>query len=72
MQQQHKELGRKTAATSEEREDIRHEVQECRRAGDRKTNRRVFHWATGSEWLDIVEGSTPSKTEEKTTKIQPS
>jgi hypothetical protein len=37
------------AAASEEGEDIRQDLQEDRRAGDRKANSQVFHWATGSE-----------------------
>jgi hypothetical protein len=49
MQQWNKGPRRKTAATSEEGEDIRQDLQEDRRAGDRKANSRVFDWPTGSE-----------------------
>jgi hypothetical protein len=37
------------AATCKEGEDIRQDLQEDRRAGDRKANGRVFDWATGNE-----------------------
>jgi hypothetical protein len=49
MQQRHQEPRRKAAAASEEGEDIRQDLQEDRRAGDRKANTRVFDWAPESE-----------------------
>jgi hypothetical protein len=71
--QWNKRLRRKLAATSEEGEDIRQDLQEDSRAGDRKANSRVFDWVTGSESLDIVEGSRPSpETKKETSKAQPS
>jgi hypothetical protein len=54
-----------------EGEDIRQDLQEYRRAGNRKVNRRVFDWTKGNECLDIVEGSAPSETKEETSKAQP-
>jgi hypothetical protein len=68
MQQWNKGAWRKTAATSEEREDICQDLQEDSRAGDQ----RVFDWITGSEVLGIVESSTSSKTKEETSKRQSS
>jgi hypothetical protein len=49
MQQWNKGPRRKTAATfAERRKDIWQDLEEWRRAGDRKANSRVFDWATGS------------------------
>jgi hypothetical protein len=49
------------AATSEEGEDIRQDLQEDRRAGGREASSRVFHRTAGSEHQDIVEGSSLKK-----------
>jgi hypothetical protein len=49
MQQWNKGPRCKTADTSEVGEDIRQDLQEGRRAGDRKANSQVFDWVTGSE-----------------------
>jgi hypothetical protein len=50
MQQWNKGPRLKTTATSEEGvEDIWQDLEEDRRAGDRKANSRVVDWATGSE-----------------------
>jgi hypothetical protein len=61
-----------TAATSEEGEDIWHDLQEGRRPGGCKASSRDFHRVAEREWLDIVEDSAPSETEEETLKAQPS
>jgi hypothetical protein len=49
MQQLNKGPRSNTTATSEEVEDIQQDLQEDRRADDRKANTWVFDWATGSE-----------------------
>jgi hypothetical protein len=49
MQQRNKGLRRKMAATSEEEEDIQQDLQENRRAGDRKANSKVLKWDTETE-----------------------
>jgi hypothetical protein len=54
-----------------EGEDIRQDLQEDRRVSNQKVNSRAFDWATGSECLDIMEGSAPSETKEETSKAQP-
>jgi hypothetical protein len=72
MQQWNKGPGRKPADTSEERDNIQQDLPEDNKIEDRKVNGRVFDWDAGSEWLDIVEGSPPSKTKEETSKAQSS
>jgi F0F1-type ATP synthase assembly protein I len=49
MQQWNKRLRRKTADMSEKGEDVRQDLQEDRRAEDRKANSRVFNLAAESE-----------------------
>jgi hypothetical protein len=49
MQQGTKGQRRKTATVTEEGEDIRQDLRENHRAGDRKANSQVFDWVTGSE-----------------------
>jgi hypothetical protein len=71
-QQWNEEPRPKTAATYEEGEDTRQDLQENLKSGDRKANCRVFDWATGSEWLDFVEGAASSETKEETSKLEPS
>jgi hypothetical protein len=56
MQYRHQEPGRKAATTSEEVEDIRQDLQEDRRVGDRKASSRVFDWVAGSERLILWRG----------------
>jgi hypothetical protein len=63
---------RKTAATSEEGENIRQDLQKNCRAGDRKANSRVFDLATESERLNNAEESVSSETKGDTLKAQPS
>jgi hypothetical protein len=53
------------------KEDIEQDLQEDRRAGGRKARSRVFDWVTGSDWLNIMEWSALSVTEEETFKAQP-
>jgi hypothetical protein len=71
MQHWNKGPRRKTEAACEEREDIWQVLQEDHKAGDRKANNWAIDWATGSESLDIVEGSAPFETKEDTSKAQP-
>jgi hypothetical protein len=60
IQQQNKGPRRTTAAMSEEGEDTRQDLQEDRRAGDRKAKIWVFDWATGSDWT-LWRGRPPPK-----------
>jgi hypothetical protein len=72
MQQWNKGPRRKTAATSEEGGNIQQDLQKDCRAENRKTNSRVFNWAAGNEWPDIVEGPAPSEMKEETSETKPS
>jgi hypothetical protein len=53
---------RQTAAMSEKREDIQLDLQEDNREGKSRILRRVAE----NQGLDLVEWSTPSKTEKET------
>jgi hypothetical protein len=67
MHQWYKATELEGAATSEEGEDIRQDLQEDHRVEDGKPICRNFHYTTENEFQDIVEGSVPSETEEETT-----
>jgi hypothetical protein len=47
--ERHQEPRGRTATTSEEEEDIRQDLQEERKAGDRKSCSLVLNWATVNE-----------------------
>jgi hypothetical protein len=66
MQQRHKNLRPKGAATSRKREDIRQGLQKGSRAGDRKARSRAFNQDSKNESQDIVKGSASSETKEET------
>jgi hypothetical protein len=46
---------------------IQQDRQKGFQTGGREMSSRVLHWVAENEWLDIVEGSAPSKTKEVTT-----
>jgi hypothetical protein len=50
---------RKTAATSEVGGDIRQDLQEDRRPGDRKASSGIFDWATGNKVNEHCGGVCP-------------
>jgi hypothetical protein len=58
----------KEATISEEREDVWENLREKHRTGNRKADSRIFCRVTKNQELDIVEGSSPSETEEDPTR----
>jgi hypothetical protein len=66
-QQANKGPRRQTAAISEKREDIQLDLQEDHRQHkDRETKGRILRRVAQNQGLDLVEGSTPSKTKKET------
>jgi hypothetical protein len=65
-QQADKGPRRQTAAMSNKREDIQLDLQkDHRQRQDREAKTRILHRVAETQGLDLVEGSTPSKTKKR-------
>jgi hypothetical protein len=64
-----KESMEEGTAASWKGDDIRLDLQEGSRTGDREANSQIFRHYSRTEGLDIMEGSVPSETKKKTAHI---